>query len=190
MSLDASFKAARMASSPFFLYARRSNPASFFLCSSSEDARIFNELIHFLNNQGLQSIAVEFCDAMGGMTLLEDFKSLRKEDFNETDLNFLKPWQKRKILRLAAGSTALAISSRDDYGSDSAHSEASTENSVDGGSEAEDEPTHTVVAIKHPGDPEDFQGHMSGFIHDFLDYMTEDSAADPEWETYDINIGG
>ena len=47
-----------------------------------------------------------------------------------------------------------------------------------------------MVAIKHPGDHEDFQRHMGGFIHDFLGYMTVDATADPEWETYDINIKG
>ena len=185
LSLHASFLSASMVSNPFRLYARRCSPASFFLCSSTVDARNYNELMRFLDDQGLQSIAEKFCVAMGGMELLEDFKSLKEEDFNDTNLHFLQPWQKRKLLGLTARSTALAVSSRDGYDSDSLSCSAVDGFSVDGGSDGGE-----VVAMKYRGDHENFQRHMGGFIHDFLGYMTVDATADPEWETYDINIKG
>lgn len=112
-----------------------------------------------------------------------------QEDFRDPDLSFLKKWQIRELVSLAAEGIAFSVSSRDSYDSDSAYSEGSTvsaDTSVDGGSDTEQE--KTSIAAYNSRDPEDFQDHMQKFMHDFAWYMENDLVSS-EFETYEVSIG-
>jgi hypothetical protein len=105
-SLDASFKAAKLASEPFQLH-RSCNPEKFFLPGpgqrqSDSDC---NELVRFLKGKGLSAIAARFSEVMG-MELVEDLERLQAEDLDDPEFSFLRRWHKQKLIELVQGITA------------------------------------------------------------------------------------
>ena len=99
-----------------------------------------------------------------GMELIADLSELQQEDFDDPELSFLKRWQKQKLMKLAMGSMSHCLSgSETDLSGDETKSEGG-----DSESECPDKSDSEVVAMKHSGDPGDFQEHMRCFIEDFL----------------------
>ncbi len=72
-----------------------------------------NELVRFLKAKGLGSIALKVSEALG-VENIENLKDLRTEDLEDPCFAFLKPMQKRILLKLAAESIAHAQFLRDD----------------------------------------------------------------------------
>ena len=72
-----------------------------------------NELVRFLKDKGLGSIAPQVSEALG-VEKIENLQELMKEDLEDPCCAFLKPMQKRILLKLAAECIAHAQSLRDD----------------------------------------------------------------------------
>ena len=127
-----------------------------------------NELIRFLKDKGLTSVAARFSEQMG-MELIADLEMLKEEDLDDPDFSFLRQWHRQNLMLLIQDSIARVLSIKDTL-SESYLSGANTESDRGYSSESGDE-EDVVVATKHPGTPEEFQEHMKGFISDFLDYL-------------------
>ena len=107
-----------------------------------------NELVEFLTEHGLGAIAARFCERIGGMTRVRQFQNLQERDILEDpDLNFLRDWHRRELLRLVADLTAVAIATREDQGTPPPHLQ-------DGGNDD----VHTPPADAHDGGNDDDQG--------------------------------
>jgi hypothetical protein len=118
-SLDASFKAAKLASEPFQLH-RSCNPEQFFLPApgqrlvqevQDQSDRDCNELVRFLKGKGLSAIAARFSEVTG-IELVEDLEMLQAEDLEGH--SFLTRFHKQKLMKLALSKTAASASLRDD----------------------------------------------------------------------------
>ena len=72
-----------------------------------------NELVRFLKDKGLSSIAPQFSEVLG-IDKIENLKDLIKEDLMDPCCAFLKPIHKRTLLRNAAECIAVSQSLRDD----------------------------------------------------------------------------
>jgi hypothetical protein len=70
-------------------------------------------LVRFLKDKGLGSIAPQLSEALG-VEKIENLQELMKEDLEDPCCAFLKPMQKRILLKLAAECIAHAQSLRDD----------------------------------------------------------------------------
>jgi hypothetical protein len=145
---------------------------------TADSDRDCNELVRFLKDKGLGSIAPQLSEALG-VEKIENLQELMKEDLEDPCCAFLKPMQKRILLKLAAEIIAHAQSLRDDALSSVATSEA--ESSDESGDEQSS--SFDAVSAKHLGNPADFQKHISGFIRDFRDYMS-DSAPETATELF------
>ena len=133
-----------------------------------------NELVRFLKGKGLSAIAPRFSEVMG-IELVHHFGKLQAEDFDDPELSFLKRWQKQELIELVQGITAGSASLRDSSLDDNIRSAADTASEGDDtASESADDADSSVDAVlaKHPGNPEDFQTHMKGFITDLLEVMS------------------
>ena len=88
-------------------------------------------------------------------------------------------------MRLAVEATAHVLSPDESAlsGADTASEGGDSESECDDNSHSE------VVAIKHLGDLSNFQEHMRGFVHDFLEFMT---LTEPErgTESFSIPLAG
>jgi len=132
-----------------------------------------NELVRFLKHKRLSAIAARFSEVMG-MELVLHFGKLQAEDLDDPDLSFLKRWQKQELMELVQGITTGSASLRDRGIDDRVLSGANTASEVvetapESGDDAESAVDAAVA--KHPGNPEDFQEYMKGFIQDFVDYL-------------------
>jgi len=150
-----------------------------------------NELVRFLNSKGLSAIAARFSDVMG-MQWVRHFEKLQAEDLDDPDLSFLKRWQKQELIVLVQGITARSASLRDSGLDDSILSGADT--ASEGGDTAsergDDEDSYFDATLaKHPGNPEDFQEHMKGFITDLLEYMSL-GAPDDASQVFTVPLSG
>jgi hypothetical protein len=115
-----------------------------------------NELIRFLKDEGLTSVAARFREEMG-MALISNLKSLHEENLDDPEFSFLRQWHKRRLMELVRDSTAHAPSIKNSH-NDSTLSSADTESDRGYSSESGDE-EDIVMAAKHPGNPEEFQEH-------------------------------
>jgi hypothetical protein len=136
-----------------------------------------NELVRFLNGEGLSAIAARFSYVMG-LKLVRHFKKLQAEDLDDPDLSFLKRWQKQELIELVQGITARSASIRDSGLDDSIEAAvlscddtASEGNSTASESGDDSDSSFEAALAKHPGNPEDFQKHMKRLMQDFLDYL-------------------
>jgi len=148
-----------------------------------------SELISFLRSQGLTCLAEQFSQVTG-MELKSQLRFLQEEDFDDPDFAFLKPCHKRQLIELVRDSTAHSLSPvfRDDSdlsvaATDSVAGDTDSESGDDAGDIVD-----TVVA-KHPGNPEDFQEHMKGFITDLLEYMSL-AAPDEASQVFTVPLSG
>jgi hypothetical protein len=148
-----------------------------------------NELVRFLKFKGLGSIAPQLSEALG-VENIENLQELMKEDLEDPCCAFLKPMQKRILLKLAAESIAHAQSLRDDQlssaetGSQGSVATSEAESSDESGDEQSS--SFDAVSAKHLGNPADFQEHISGFIRGFRDYIS-DSAPETATELFHFN---
>jgi ankyrin repeat protein len=190
-SLELSFNAAKMVSNPYCLRGRK-NARMFRLLPPgvSETVSVAagssiltpdtvtvdsdcNKLVRFLKDRGLSAIAARFSEVMG-IELVHHFGKLQAEDLDDSDLSFLKRWQKQVLMELVQNITAGSASLRDSGLDDSFLSGADTasEASKTASELVDDEEFFYEAALaKHPGDPEDFREHMKGFIQGFLDHL-------------------
>jgi hypothetical protein len=158
-----------------------------------------NELVVFLKSKGLGDIAEKF-SKQTGMNLVKSLGWIREDDFEQSDLSFLKPWHKRQLIQLVRDSTAHCVSVtsfstvtsffKDAINSDSDHSrdDTATERYDTTSESGEDSDfASDAVLMKHPGNPADFQEHMGGFIADFLEYMSQ-SAPETATETFHVPL--
>jgi hypothetical protein len=195
-SLDRSFKAAKKASDPFHLYSQTFNPEHFLLpvprqIQIDSDA---NELVRFLKGKGLSAIAARFSEAIG-VESVTALGMLVAEDLEDPDLSFLKPWQKRLLMRLAQDITAKATTAAGDSGLDGSidavwgdgGDTAAGDTDSESGDDAGD--IFDTVVAKHPGNPKDFQEHMKGFITDLLEYMSL-AAPDEASQVFTVPVSG
>jgi hypothetical protein len=97
---------------------------------------------------------------------------LQEEDFDGPDFAFLKPWHKLQLIELVRDSTAHSLSPvlRDDIhlsvaSTDSVAGDTDSERGDDAGDIFDD------VVSKHPGNPEDFQGHHHEWSYCMLVWM-------------------
>jgi hypothetical protein len=150
-----------------------------------------NELVSFLKDEGLGSIAPQLSEVLG-VEKIKNLRELIKEDLEDPCCAFLKPMQIRTLLRLAAESIAHAQSLRDDQlssaetvrqGSVATYEAESSDESGDEKSSSFD-----AVSAKHLGNPADFQKHISGFIRDFRDCMSV-SVPETATELFHCNSG-
>jgi Leucine-rich repeat (LRR) protein len=151
-----------------------------------------NELVKFLTAEGLNSSAVQVSRALD-MVLVKDLRFLKKEYLDDPDLYFLKRWQKEKLMELVQNITAGSASLRDsglndsdlsgnDTASEGGDTAAESDDKADGSFDA--------ALAKHPGNPEDFQEHMKGFIQGFLDHLwLVPGALDEKTETFTVCPG-
>jgi hypothetical protein len=150
-----------------------------------------NELVRFLKDKGLSSIAPQFSKVLG-IDKIENLKDLIKEDLEDPCCAFLKPIHKRTLLRVAAESIAHVQSLRDDdlssaeTGSQGSVATSEAESSDESGDDQSS--SFDAVSAKHLGNPADFQKHISGFIRDFQNYMSG-SAPETATELFHINSG-
>ena len=186
-----SFDQAAAACPGYRLFARR-DPRQFWLVNtqpatlsgSCRHESECNELIAFLTSKGLTAIAARFAQEMR-LEFVQDFESLQKEDFDDPGLSFLKRWERSKLMRLAVEATAHVLSPDESTlsGADTASEGGDSESECDDNSHSE------VVAIKHLGDLSNFQEHMRGFVHDFLEFMTL-TEPDRGTESFSIPLAG
>jgi hypothetical protein len=208
-SLELSFNAAKMVSNPYCLLGRK-NARMFHLLAPgvSETVSVVagssilmpdtvtvdsdcNELVCFLKGKGLSAIAARFSEVMG-MELVEDLGRVQSEDLEGPDFSFLRRWHKEKLIELVQRITAASVSLRDSGLDDNFLSSADT--ASEGGDTASESGDDTdfifdATLAKHPGNPEDFQECMKGFITDLLEVMSL-GAPDGATEVFSLPLGG
>jgi hypothetical protein len=64
-----------------------------------------NELVRFLKDKGLSAIS-----EVMGIELVHHFGKLQAEDFDDSELSFLKRWQKQELIELVQGIAACSAS--------------------------------------------------------------------------------
>ena len=127
------------------------------------------ELIGFLESEGLRKIAPKICDKLEIERKI-DLKDVTPKDISGLNL---QDWQQKRlsnciqlVKEAVAGAVTLRKGDLDDmdlFGADTASDEA--------GVSSESGDDYEVVAVKHPGNPKDFQEHMQGFMEDFLNHL-------------------
>lgn len=131
------------------------------------------ELINFLKSEGLGRIAQKICDKLE-IERKDDLIQVTQNDINGLNL---QDWQQTRLseciqlVKVAvAGSLTLLNSDLNDSdisGADTASEGADV--SSDSGDDMDFD--YEAVAVKHPGNPKDFQEHMKSFIGDFLNHL-------------------
>ena len=104
-----------------------------------------------------------------GLESIADLGFLQEADLDDPEVSFLRRWQKQKLMELIRVSTARALSVKgidDDSSLSGADTESDRGYSTESGNEED-----VVVAAKHPGNPEEFQERMKGYVSDFLNYL-------------------
>jgi hypothetical protein len=124
------------------------------------------------------------------MDTTEGLVYLEQSEIDHLDLQL---WQRKqlselvKLVKLAVAG-AVSIKERDFTDSDLSGADTSSEGG-DAVSESEDDVDFgwESVAVKHPGNPEDFQKHMQGFIDTFISHQwIIDAVIEPGHETFEI----
>jgi len=169
-SLYLSFNAAKMISKPYCMTGRKNASQFRLVCP----AKHYNELIIFLRSNGLQTIATEFSEAMGGMDLIEDLRSLNRDEIE--DLQFLQRWQKEKIIRLATNSIAHAASLRDDSDTLSEASTLDADHRSEAGDSEDFDSSHTIVLAYQLENVGDIKLHLKSLFISF--FMSDEIASD------------
>ena len=191
-SLDASFKAAKLASSPFKLYAQRFDPAGFFLPVPSGEAQAGQQPAHvpadkaasaaapefpvvaFLKEHGLSRIAQRLSDELS-LEHVSDLKYVNAEKLGRLD--WLVDVPREKLLDLCRCVVADSLSpSEDERRSQAATTPATPDISdfsesdtlpSDSGSDHEggDE---IVFAARNVGNKDELVAHLKMFIHGLM----------------------
>jgi len=135
---------------------------------STSDRDDSNELIVYLKSKGFPKIAKKFCDQMR-MSEVGDFVRMDEEDWEDPDLLFLKRWEKKKLIRLAAARIAHCFSSGcEDQINVQVVPKASTDSSTDLSSEDTDSDDDVAVAVRNLGNLDDLVTHLKLFIGELM----------------------